>query len=260
MQWILQRFEDTGKLAEALDRLGIAYTWHKVVPFVGDLVPEPVVANPDRVVLFGSYSLWRYADAKGLRPGVFKLRPFVHEEPWHPFLLNGVDALFLTLWDVPGKLPDDGRQWFIRPVDDSKEEPGNVKTSGEIIRLAEQVLSLAETEIPNGSLRHGTKLMLTKPVNILKEWRLWIVEERVVTWSLYKEGQRVVYRQEIDADALDFAQSMVDVNPGYSPAYVIDVCRTEEGLKLLETNCINAAGFYAADLQKLAVAIDGLCS
>ena len=48
---------------------------------------------------------------------------------------------------------------------------------------------------------------------------------------------------------------MVDANPGYSPAYVIDVCRTGEGLKLLETNCINAAGFYAADLNKLAAAI-----
>lgn len=260
MQWILQRFEDTGKLAEALDRLGIAYTWHKVVPFVGVLVPEPVVADPDQVVLFGAYSLWRYADAKGLRPGVFKLRPFVHEPAWHPFLLNGADALFLTLRDVPGRLTDDGRQWFIRPVDDSKEEPGNVKTSREIIRLAEQVLALNETEIPNGSLRQDTKLMLTKPVNILKEWRLWVVDEHVVTWSLYKEGQRVVYRHEIDADALDFAQSMVDVNPGYSPAYVIDVCRTGEGLKLLETNCINAAGFYAADLQKLAAAIDSLCS
>ena len=47
-------------------------------------------------------------------------------------------------------------------------------------------------------------------------------------------------------------------NPDYSPAYVIDVCRTDEGLKLLETNCLNAAGFYAADLVKLASAIDDL--
>jgi hypothetical protein len=50
----------------------------------------------------------------------------------------------------------------------------------------------------------------------------------------------------------------VDINPGYSPAYVVDICRTEEALKLLETNCINAAGFYAADLTKLAADIDGL--
>ena len=47
-------------------------------------------------------------------------------------------------------------------------------------------------------------------------------------------------------------------NPGYAPAYVMDICRTESGLQLLETNCINAAGFYAADVMTLAAAIDAL--
>jgi hypothetical protein len=258
MQWLLQEFEDTRKLAEALDRLEIPYTWHKVVPFVGELVPGPIVADPNSVVMFGSYALWRSAEANGYRPGVFKLRPFVHEEVWHPYLLNGADALFTTLRDIPGRLADDGSEWFLRPVDDSKAEPGNVKSAGEIIRMAERVLALDESEIPNGSLRHDTLLMLTKPVRIMREWRLWAVDGRIVTWSLYRQGSRVVYRNEIDDDALAFAERMADINPGYSPAYVIDICRTEDGLKLLETNCINAAGFYAADLVKLAAAIDGI--
>ncbi len=258
MQWLLQEFEDTNKLAEALDRLGIAYTWHKVVPFVGDLIPEPVVDDPAAVVMFGAYSLWRYAEVKDYRPGVFKLRPFVHEAVWHPFLLNGADATFLRLCEIPEKLPDDGRSWFIRPVDDSKEEPGNVKSTGEIRRLAETVLCLEESEIPNGSLRHDTQLMLTKPARIQKEWRIWVVAGEVVTWSLYREGSRVLYRSEIDEDALEFALEMVSRNPGYAEAYVMDICRVDEELRLLETNCINAAGFYAADLSKLAAAVDAL--
>lgn len=45
-------------------------------------------------------------------------------------------------------------------------------------------------------------------------------------------------------------------NPDYASAYVIDICRTDEGLKMLETNCINAAGFYEADLLKLVASID----
>lgn len=258
MQWLLQEFEDTHKLADALDRLGISYTWHKVVPFIGELIPKPVVADPGSVVMFGSYSLWRNAEANGYRPGVFKLRPFVQEQVWHPYLLNGADALFLVLRDVPARLPDDGREWFLRPVDDSKEEPGNVKSTDEIIRMAERVLALDEDEIPTGSLRHDTLLMFTKPVRILREWRLWAVNDRIVTYSLYKDGSRVIHRHEIDADVLEFGQHMVDINPGYSPAYVIDVCRTENELKLLETNCLNAAGFYAADLVKLAAAINNL--
>jgi ATP-grasp domain, R2K clade family 3 len=258
MQWILQKFEDTQRLAAALDRLEIAYTWHNVIPFVGELVPRPVIVDPAAVVMFGAYSLWRNAEENGYWPGVFKLRPFVQEEVWHPYLLNGADALFMTLREVPERLADDGRQWFLRPVDDSKEEAGNVKSTSEIIRMAEKVLMLEEDEIPNGSLRHDTLLMFTKPVRIMREWRLWAVDGRIVTYSLYKEGSRVVHRHEIDDDALVFGQHMVDVNPGYSRAYVIDICRTEEGLKLLETNCVNAAGFYEADLLRLAAAIDGL--
>ncbi|MGF1551937.1 MAG: ATP-grasp domain-containing protein [Paracoccaceae bacterium] len=258
MQWILQDFEDTRALARALDRLGLAYSLHKVVPFVGALVPEPVVADGDAVVLFGSYSLWRYAEAKGLRPGVFRLAPFVDEPAWRPYLLNGPDALFLALRDLPARLADDGRRWFVRPREDGKEMAGRVMTSGEIAAMAGKVLALDDAEIPDGALRHDTAMMLAEPVRILREWRLWAVDGRIVTWSLYREGARVVYRPEIDDDALAFASRMVDLAPGHARAYVLDVCRTEDGLRLLETNCLNAAGFYAADLVRLAMAIEGL--
>lgn len=258
MQWILQEFEDTAKLADALDRLGLSYTWHKVVPFVGALLPEPDIRDPEAVVLFGSYTLWRFAEAHDLKPGVFRIRPFVQEATWASFLLNGPDARFITLRDVPEKLADDGTDWFLRPVEDSKEEPGRVRSAEDIIALAHKVLTLNEEDIPQGSLRHDTALMLSKPQRILKEWRIWVVANEIVTYSLYKEGARVVYRQEIDSDAFSFAQQMTEINPSYATAYVMDICRTTEGLKLLETNCINAAGFYAADLMKLAMAIEDL--
>jgi hypothetical protein len=258
MQWILQHFEDTDKLAEALDSVGIAYTWHKVVPFIGKLDPEAIVPDKHHVVMFGQYSIWRTAATEGYWPGVFKIRPFVEEKAWHPYLLNGADAWFMTLRDVPSLLAGDDNDWFIRPVEDDKEVAGSVKSGPEIIAMVEKVLKLKTHEIPKGSLRHDTRLMLTAPVRILSEWRLWAVDGKIVAYSLYKEGSRVVYRREIDDDALAFAQRMVDINPGYSRAFVIDVCRTEAGLRLIETNCINAAGFYAADLAKLALAIDAM--
>lgn len=258
MQWILQAFEDTQKLADALGRLGIAYSWHKLVPFAGALVPEPEISDRQAVVMFGSYSLWRYAEAKGLEPGVFRIAPYVHEKPWQRYMLNGPDAVFLTVEQIGSRLAGDEREWFIRPVADSKELAGNVRSAAEIRDIARNVLSLAPDEIPNGSLLHDTLMMLTPPVRMLKEWRIWIVKDRIVTWSLYKEGARVTYRHEIDDDALEFAQTLAEANKGCSPAYVMDICRTAQGLRLLETNCINAAGFYGADLNKLAVAIDGM--
>ncbi|MES0881992.1 ATP-grasp domain-containing protein [Roseibium sp. SCP14] len=258
MQWILQEFEDTAKLANVLEQLEISFTFHKVVPFVGDLVPAPDVAGSNSVVLFGAYTLWRYAAEKKLHPGVFKISPFINEKVWHPYLLNGPGALIVSLRDIPSTLENNAKEWFLRPVDDSKEEPGNVKTASDIVRMAERVVALEEEDLPRGSLRHDTLLMLTEPVHILKEWRTWVVDRKVVTYSLYKENGRVIYRAEIDKDALEFAQQMVRLNPGYSPAYVMDICRTADGLKLLETNCINAAGFYAADLTRLVTAIEAL--
>lgn len=258
MQWILQQFEDTEKLADALDLLGIPYSWHKVVPFIGELVPEPEVRDPLSVVMFGSYSLWRYAKAKSLHPGVFRIAPFVHEKPWQPFMLNGPNAMFLLVSEIEAKLAVDGCHWFIRPVADSKEQAGSVKTAAEIREMARKVMVLDAGEIPHGSLRPDTLMMLTPPARIYKEWRIWIVNGIVVTYSLYKEGARVTYRHEIDTDALEFARTLAGLNKGYSPAYVMDICRTEEGLRLVETNCINAAGFYAADLAKLAETINGM--
>ena len=258
MQWILQEFEDTQRLKSVLEALGIPYSLHKVVPFVGALDPEPDIVNPDAVVLFGSYTLWRYASEHGLRPGVFRLRPFVEEIAWQPYLLNGKDALFLELNALPQALSNEGPDYFMRPVSDSKEVAGSVKSSAEIIELAEKVLSVSAADIPRGSLEHNTPMMLTKPQRIYKEWRIWVVEDIVVTYSLYKEGRRVVYRAEIDDDALDFVRMLIGVNPGYAQAYVLDVCRTEDGLRMIETNCINAAGFYAADLHRLAFAISDL--
>jgi hypothetical protein len=254
MQWILQKFEDTEKLSAALDRLGIAYSWHKVVPFVGELEPEPEVPDTDAVVLFGSYSLWRMAQAKKWSPGVFTIEPFLSQDIWKEFLLNG-NVRLLTVREV-AQLEADETLHFVRPVSDSKEIAGAVMSTAELVETARSVMKLGEDEIPRGSLSHDTELLLAEPVRILKEWRCWVVDGEVVTWSLYKEGSRVVYRAEIDDDALEFARRMAALNPGYSRAYVIDVCRTEDGLRIIETNCINAAGFYAADLVKLAAAID----
>ena len=39
------------------------------------------------------------------------------------------------------------------------------------------------------------------------------------------------------------------------PVYVMDIARTDEGLKLLEIGSINCAGLYGADVHKVAKVI-----
>ena len=66
MQWILQDFEDTRQMADVLERLQQEISFHKVIPFAGDLIPEPETRDPGAVVLFGSYALRHYAAKKRL--------------------------------------------------------------------------------------------------------------------------------------------------------------------------------------------------
>ena len=41
-------------------------------------------------------------------------------------------------------------------------------------------------------------------------------------------------------------------------AWVLDVCETDEGMKIVEINTINSAGFYAANVTDLVLSIDAM--
>lgn len=210
------------------------------------------------MILFGSYALWRHAARHGLRPGVFRIRLNSRDAARRPHMLNGAEVVTAPLRDLPETLDGPDRAWFARPVADSKEVAGRVLMASEIAALARQVRALAPEERIGGSLAPDTEIMLAPPARIRQEWRVWVVGDAVVTWSLYAEGQRVVYCPEIDEDARAVAADLVRLNPGYALAYVMDLCRTEDGLRLLETNCLDAAGFYAADLARLVAALKAL--
>jgi hypothetical protein len=98
---------------------------------------------------------------------------------------------------------------------------------------------------------------LVAPVKtIQQEVRCWVVGGKVITASLYKIGNRVVYQNYDDESFfVDFAQRMVDK---YQPAeaFVIDVCLADDQLKIVEINCINAAGFYKSHMENLITAIE----
>ncbi|MCH2066399.1 ATP-grasp domain-containing protein [Shimia sp. MIT910701] len=259
MQWLLQDFEDTRKLGDALTSLGRDVSWHKIIPFVGDLTPQPMIKDPKAVVLFGAYSMWKYAETDQLEPGVFRIAPFLEQSVWHPYLLNGTDAHVMSFGECASCFSGDSKMWFLRPVEDSKEVPGRVMAAQDIADLSARVSALPEGELPIGSLRADTLVMLTEPQAIDEEWRLWVVEDRVVTYSRYKQAGQVGYVHDIPEDALRFGQEMAQLNSGYAPAYVIDICRAKAGLRIIETNGINAAGFYAAELEPLIHAIERLC-
>ena len=107
------------------------------------------------------------------------------------------------------------------------------------------------------SLRKDTLLQLSTSKRILCEARVWVLDGQIVTHSLYKRGNKVMYAQEVDPHLLAFAQQAIE---DWQPhrAFVIDVCDTDDGPRIVEINTLNAAGFYAGDVQKLVLALEAM--
>lgn len=83
------------------------------------------------------------------------------------------------------------------------------------------------------------------------------MDRRVVTTSLYKRDEQVLHDTHIDDDVLGFAQRMAQEPWQPDRAYVLDVSLDlERQTRVIEVNTLNAAGFYAADIQKLVKALE----
>ena len=104
-------------------------------------------------------------------------------------------------------------------------------------------------------LDEDTPVLASRAINIQQEYRIWIVEGRVVTGSLYKLDRQVRHNAMVDEDVLRYAQERASAW-GPADAYVLDVARTPTGLYIIEAGNINSAGFYEADMAKLVAALE----
>ena len=277
MHWVLQNnlFNEAGfqRLLDTLERLGLSYSLHKVIPFIGVLSPAlaygedftgefdedyevPVPDGPK--IVMGSYSMVRYAAKRGWYPGSFANDNHdfrVQVSHWGDAMLNH-DARVVPFVEIP-KTRD---LFFVRPVDDSKAFAGHVSGWGQYREWRDRVITLGADN--GGTLTPDTLVMYSPVHTIHREYRLWVVDGKVVTASLYKEGGRVVYREVVaDDPVLQYAapysgHPMIADTWVPARAFVLDIAETPDGYRILEVNCLNAAGFYAADLQKLVMALE----
>jgi hypothetical protein len=252
MHWILQenlnqdryRHDD---LVTAIEKAGGTYSVHKVVPFSGEIIPDIVIYNP--AVVMGPYSLCKLAALKGWLPGAWDVGQLsIHDQmlAWGSNMLNH-DAIIGHFEHMDPQEP----LVFVRPTSDSKCFAGTVMDREEFLDWQKRVVALGEDD--GSGLRGSTEIMMATPKTIQYEFRFWVVNGKIVTHSRY----RPKVSHLIPWDAKDFAYRMIDKwNP--LPAYVMDVCLHEGEWKIVELNTLNACGFYAADLDKLVAAIEGL--
>lgn len=251
MYYIIQEnlFREEGfeKLINCLTRFGIKHELVKVIPFVEDIKFK---TKRKDVFCFGSLKMARISTKYNWNPGALITENHdynVYSKHYKENLLN-YDSRIVKFGDDFEWQYD---QLFIRPCADSKVFTGKVFNENEWPDFQNRMLT-------NGyehSLTEDTLIQVAVPKKITQEIRCWVVDGKIVTQSTYRRGSFLYYDNIVDADAIEFAQKMVDIFQ-LAKAFTIDVCLTDNGWKIVECGSISCAGFYDADMQKLINALE----
>jgi len=255
MHWVLQediyKEEGFGVLLTALERLELSHSLHKVVPFSSTLQPEAKFGKDEPVIVMGTVAMVRIALERGWLPGAYFNRDFTFEvylrSPWQPHLLNGGGHVCTF-----AQVPKQSEPFFIRPVHDTKTFTGFVAEREEFAEWQREVFA-DDHSVLNG----GTCVLVAAPQEIYSEYRVYLVDGKAVTGSLYKRGGQLVTDSRVEDDIFRFAeQRAADWSP--ASAFVMDVARTPGGPRIVEAGCLNAAGYYKSDMAKVVMALEEL--
>lgn len=246
MYYIVQenifREENYDNLIIALERLELPYEIIKVVPFIDTI--EFKTKRKD-VFPFGAVKLARISKKLNWIPGS-QLNEnhnfFVYKKYYKKNLLN-YDSKIIKIHDNFST----NKRFFARPCADTKDFTGKEFDILEWNEFKKYFL----TNSPDKNI----DVQIAPIKKIQKEIRFWIVKGRIITTSQYKLGNKTVYDENVDKDAHNFCNRMIKIFQ-LNDAFVMDICLVDGKYKIVECGCINCAGFYKADLQKLLVALE----
>lgn len=247
-------------LIAALDRLEVPYTLVDKPPFVdylidstdrkfGEDVKKITLDLKGPVFVTGTTSMRDVSRNHGWDPGYIDA-PSQTElvQHWGEHVLNH-DSVFGTLEEI--QVP--GKSFFIRPVEDTKSFAGTIMDADAFEDWRCDILADRNAFV---TLKAEDEIMMSPVKQIYAEYRLYFIGGKFVTGSRYKLGHHVSYDEHVDVNALRYAEERI---AEYCPrrAVCLDIAHVAgpEPYKVIETNSISSAGFYACDMNKFVGAI-----
>lgn len=221
-----------------------------------DNIPHLQIKDAKNMVTMGSYSLALTAKDKGWVPGAFINENYEFAKwisGWgKENLLNG-DSIEASVKEMIHLIPENFTKLFARPSEDTKSFNGNVFEKNNFIYWLGQVADNGD----RFGLNADTKIIVSSEKEIQAEYRLFIVDGKVVTGSLYRIKGQVITSDNLDNEAIKFANKMLDI---WQPdrAFVLDIALTNDGPKIIEINNINSSGFYKANISLIVESIDSM--
>lgn len=250
MHWIVEKAviasSENNTILRIIKEKKLSHSVTTLCPFEHSLRPEPAVITP----------LFAYGSIQFIKEGMRRGWPMFYDhdlnwykwkEHWDGLLVNN-DVTVCELQELTQLT----KPTFIRPVNDFKAFSGCVVAPANLEAWFERVYRYQDNLSPS------TKIIMCVPQSVQFEWRLFIVNGKIVTGTLYNVNGKLCEVSNVPPEVVAFGQQCVD---RWSPltAYVLDIAKLSTGeLKIIETNCIHSAGLYVADIEKLVDAVEEL--
>lgn len=138
---------------------------------------------------------------------------------------------------------------FVRPLNEQK------LFTGAVLRPETFQSWLETAKQRNSNLSPESIVCVSKPLEIIREWRVLCFDGVPKLWSQYKDGESLKVVAEIESDALAFA---LEAAKHWVPGELctLDVAKTSDGYKIVEFNGIHCCGIYGIDPKRFVEEID----
>jgi ATP-grasp domain, R2K clade family 3 len=161
-----------------------------------------------------------------------------------PFLLNR-EYTFLPIAEAV-RLADNlfaryakGGQVFVRPDSVDKSFTGTLTDR-----------SMFGHQFFGATFDPATLILVSRAKKLTREWRLIVANGKVITGSQYREVDEHRETPGYPEEVLAFATTVLNsVSWRPAPMFIMDICDSEDGLRLLELNSFGCSGHYLADLR-----------
>lgn len=255
IQWVVQRnltgSNDFNEIRKACELLNIPFVPLDIIPFSPSL---PSFDKTRRSIIYGSTTFYNLAlNDPSLKEGIFfneqsfSIENYIKE--WGAHMLN-YNARITTFQDLlENKNYSADQLLFIRPNDDNKSFAGEIKRYQEIADWFKQL-----SGVENSFLNSQTKIVIAEPYNIQYEWRLWLVNGKVVAASKYREYFKLKKERGCPDAVKIFAEARCSEFMPHD-VFVMDICVCGDEFYIVKCGCMNAAGFYAADIGEIVAQV-----
>ncbi|MBL1173678.1 ATP-grasp domain-containing protein [Pantanalinema sp. GBBB05] len=246
MHWVIQQSifkpDNYKLLTNTLESMGVQYTSVSIPRGTYEL--EPNVDPMGKVYICGAIKMAKIAQGRGWMPGSF-LNDQFRFDIWLKELGDELLNVDITTGKLSNIKPDQFTKFFIRPLEDNKAFDGMV-IDNEILK--------DWCQDPTKSYLYNVDVVVSPVKKIYREYRIFVVNNRVITGSVYKVSGKPQISNLVESTVIEYANEIIK---RWVPieSFVVDIGMTEHGLKVLEFNNINSSSFYASDVQKYVYAI-----